>query len=130
MPPTALLPLFPTETRPLVAQILAEPPRSLTALAREVADYRVTVAAARRSSEFVDVELARRIADACDKLLEALPPAPSERQLRLARIAVRYFVLEDDAEGDLTSVAGFDDDADVLNVVLQELGFERWCVEL
>ena len=130
MPHAPLLPLFPPETRPLVARILAEPQRSLPALAREVTDYRATVVAASRVSEFVDVRLAGRIADACELLLGALADAPTERQLRLAHVAVRYFVLEDDVEGDLTSVVGFDDDAEVVNVVLRELGFESWCVEL
>ena len=40
---------------------------------------------------------------------------------RLVQIAVRYFIEDDDAERDSTSPIGFDDDALVVDLVVEEL---------
>jgi hypothetical protein len=43
---------------------------------------------------------------------------------------VRYFVLNEDAEGDMDSLVGFDDDALVFNAVVEELGHADLVVDL
>ena len=40
---------------------------------------------------------------------------------RLIQAACYYFVENDDEDGDLQSVYGFDDDAELLNVILEHL---------
>jgi hypothetical protein len=46
----------------------------------------------------------------------------------MVQAAVRYFLIEDDADGDLDSILGLDDDADVMNAVLRHLGYDDWQV--
>ena len=53
---------------------------------------------------------------------------PDETRL-LIQAAVRYFLIEEDGDGDLNSVLGFDDDAEVMNAVLVHLGHGGWLVE-
>jgi hypothetical protein len=75
---------------------------------RDIADHRT------------DVEMAERIAVVLNDLLSGSTGfAPEERVL--LRGAVEYFLLTDDADGDLTDVLGFDDDARVLNSVLDRI---------
>ena len=51
-------------------------------------------------------------------------------QRALVRGAVEYFLLVDDASGDLNDVLGFDDDARVLNSVLDRIGQPQLKIEL
>ncbi|MEZ5342091.1 MAG: hypothetical protein R2706_11775 [Acidimicrobiales bacterium] len=70
--------------------------------------------------EATDLEAAERIADALFTLLSAPTGyAPDERAL--LRGAVEYFLLAEDASGDIVSPVGFDDDRAVVNTVLIEL---------
>ena len=67
-----------------------------------------------------DVEMAERIASCFEQLLlSASGFAPDERAL--IRGAVEYFLLSDDADGDIENVVGFDDDVRVLNSVLKRV---------
>lgn len=70
--------------------------------------------------ETTDLVTAEQIATALQQVLSAPTGyAPDERAL--LRGAVEYFLLADDAAGDIVSPVGFDDDAAVLNTVLIEL---------
>ncbi len=73
--------------------------------------------------EFLDVETAQRVASGCDALLEwAEAASPVDPQAHLAvHAAVRYFILEEDAEGD-ESIIGFDDDLQVVEATAAVLG--------
>ena len=73
-------------------------------------------------SEFFDLQTANRVTVLCRRLLDALPADTSERQHRLTQLAIRYFVLEEDAEDDNDSLIGFDDDLQVAITVIEELG--------
>jgi uncharacterized membrane protein YkvA (DUF1232 family) len=68
-----------------------------------------------------DVETAELVADAATKLL-AFSLDLDRRERALVRGAVEYFILNDDASDDLEDVLGFDDDARVLNSVLDRIG--------
>jgi uncharacterized membrane protein YkvA (DUF1232 family) len=67
--------------------------------------------------EFVDVKLAERLAVAARAFLDHASPDTPDIHARLIQAAIRYFVLQDDAESDLTSVVGWDDDVEVFNAV-------------
>ena len=56
------------------------------------------------------------------KLLSSVKDDTPDAERLAIQAAVRYFVLEDDAESDLNSVIGLDDDAEVVNAVLRHLG--------
>ena len=76
-----------------------------------------------------DVETANLIADSIKKLLtQGIDFESNERFL--IRGAVEYFLLTDDADGDLEDVLGFDDDARVLNAVLERISQPDFTVEL
>ena len=78
--------------------------------------------------EFLDLGLAEALGKACLRLLERLDDAQTNGP-GLIQAAVQYFVLEEDAEDDL-SVAGFDDDAEVFNAVVRHLGWPELAVEV
>ena len=67
------------------------------------------------------MNLAEYIGRACFALLDSLGPDTPEESRRLTQLACRYFVETEDGEGDLGSVFGFDDDAEVLNAVVLKL---------
>jgi uncharacterized membrane protein YkvA (DUF1232 family) len=78
----------------------------------------------------VDFALAEELAKRSVKLLERSAPDPSEANRQLIQAAVRYFVENDDAEDDLNSVVGFNDDAQVMNAVATYLGYPDLLVHL
>lgn len=68
------------------------------------------------------MNLAECIGVSCFVLLNTLRPDTPEESRRLIQVACRYFVETEDGEGDLESVFGFDDDAEVLNAVVMKVG--------
>ncbi len=76
-----------------------------------------------------DVETAEAIGSSLTSLLTDDTTFDDE-QRSLIRGAVEYFLLADDASGDLDDVFGFDDDARVLNSVLERIGKTEYRVEL
>jgi len=71
-------------------------------------------------SATADVEVGISVANALTVLVTA-PTTYDAEERALIRGAVEYFLLDDDAEGDLTTPMGFDDDARVANSVLRRL---------
>ncbi len=74
-----------------------------------------------RTNEFLDIDLAERLADKLVQLLQGLA-AYSQEDQRLIVGAARYFVSDDDAEPDTQSILGLDDDLAVFNYVVTQLG--------
>jgi uncharacterized membrane protein YkvA (DUF1232 family) len=74
-----------------------------------------------RRNEFLDIDLAQRLADAILLLLNDYATYSEEHQLLIAG-AARYFIHAEDADPDVTSILGFDDDVAVLNYVLALIG--------
>ncbi len=79
-----------------------------------------------------DVETAQAIAVSLLKLLadEELMERIDDEERSLVRGAVEYYLLTDDAAGDLDDPLGFDDDARVANWVFQRLDREDLVVVL
>jgi hypothetical protein len=75
-------------------------------------------------AEFVDLPTARRIAAQCRALLAHLNAESPEVDRRLIQASIRYFIEDEDAEADTDSPTGLDDDAEVVEVVARELGYE------
>jgi len=94
-------------------------------LSDELQQYVEELDAQSPHTEFFDDKTAKRIASLCWKLLDALPAEPDERQHRLTQLAVNYFVLAEDAQDDNHSLAGFDDDLQVVVAAIQELGLDE-----
>ena len=109
-------------TRRIAEQLAGEALVSVPVLSDELQQYVEELDAHSSSAEFVDHDVARRIATLCWKLLDALPAEPDERQHRLTQLAINYFVLAEDAQDDNYSLAGFEDDLQVVTAVIHELG--------
>lgn len=119
------LPGVPEEARELFAVLVSERPLTRASLEREVLGYIQLVRGERRAGRGVDARLADALAEASLALLEHLDDEGcSDEHRRLIQAAVRYFVLEEDADGDFSSPSGFDDDAAVMNAVARHLGRE------
>ncbi len=121
---------IPEAARPLWTTLLGEELRPVHQLFKEVRDYQQTI---KQRSQWkdsdVDPTLANSLAEACLRLLGTLNDSSPESTRQLVQAAVRYFVIEDDADGDLDSILGLDDDAEVVNAVLSKLGHAGWLVE-
>jgi hypothetical protein len=111
-----------SDTRAVVARLLEEPPRSRESLTEALATAAArNRAAVRRSMSVADGGLAERLTDRCEALL-GLWDGLDLRGRKLVQAAVLYFALEDDGAADLDSAFGFDDDAEVIDVVGRALG--------
>ena len=112
-------------TRRIAEQLSQEALVSVQVLSDELQQYVEELDAHSSNAEFFDHDVARRIAALCWKLLDALPAEPDERQHRLTQLAINYFVLAEDAQDDNHSLAGFEDDLQVVTVVIHELGLSH-----
>jgi len=99
-------------------------------LFRQLRAYQQTITQASSVNDDVDADLARALAEASLKLLSTVGDGTSEEHQRAIQAAVRYLIIEDDAESDTDSVIGLDDDTEVLNAVLKFVGHAEWVVEL
>ncbi len=108
-------------TRRIAEQLAGEALVSVKVLSDELQQYVEELDTHSSNDEFVDYDVARRIAALCRKLLDALPAEPDERQHRLTQLAINYFVLAEDAQDDNHSMAGFEDDLQVVTAVIHEL---------
>ena len=81
------------------------------------------------NSARIDIRLAEEIASRCRLLLDHYQEFSEEEQVLVVG-AVRYFVVDDDPFSDDTFASGFDDDAQVVNHVLEHLGIEGMYIEI
>lgn len=121
MPPTAP-PGIPPEASTFFADLLAEAPRSPAELRAELRAHVESIQAAAHDNELLDASLALALANTAEALLAEAEARDSDDVRTLVQAAVRYFILDDDAEPDLSSVCGLDDDAHVCNAVARHLG--------
>ena len=121
---------IPQAARPLWTKLVQEDLRPVHELFNDVRGYQQTLAQrAEWRDDDVDPALANGLAESSLRLLSTLDDGTPERTRRMIQAAVRYFVIEEDADNDVGSILGLDDDAEVLNAVLRALGYERWVVE-
>ncbi len=113
---------LPEEARTRFLELLEEPLAPPDLLLREIDECLGRVRRVVMDGAPLDVEFIEKLAARARRLVRGLEPDGPEPERRLVQAAVRYFVLADDAEGDLVSVIGFDDDARVLQAVAEHLG--------
>jgi hypothetical protein len=112
----------PPEIRRLLSQYVNEPLMERGELAALLYSYLEAVERAADRMTTVDVKLARRIWAQCKALLDGWDAYESDDERRLVQAAIRYFGEEEDAESDLASPTGFEDDANVVELVVGEVG--------
>ena len=116
---------FSLDIRCILEQLQREALVSISTLAAELEKYTSELGEQAQESEFFDLKTAKKTAELCQKLLTALPVEPDRAQHRLTQVAIRYFVLAEDAEDDNDSLIGFDDDLQVAVAVIEELGLNH-----
>ena len=118
-----LLEKVPPESRARVRDLLDEPLLPDAVLRGEVDSYVQLYRDAQSSNEFLDPAQAEGLAERCCLLLDRLGPDASEDHRRLVQVAVRYFLIEDDGDDDM-SIGGLDDDEAVVAAVEDLLAAE------
>lgn len=108
-----------SDTRDVINRLLAERLQDVDTLRDEVERYHTHVLS--DAGPLTDTHSASALHSATLALLERTSAGPV-RTRRLAQVAARYFVMQDDGEDDLQSPYGFDDDVEVFNAVVHALG--------
>jgi uncharacterized membrane protein YkvA (DUF1232 family) len=98
-------------------------------LKQMVGDSMAQVEENAREQYRIDLKTAREVASRCRLLLEHYEEF-SDHEKSLVAGAVRYFVIDDDPLSDEIFATGFDDDAMVVNHVLEQLGIDGMFIEL
>jgi uncharacterized membrane protein YkvA (DUF1232 family) len=118
--PEELLDDLPEQAREIFARLGKGPLWSVDRLRAAVVKHTEDTRKAAASNEFLDASLAEQIARRLQRLLKDYDDRPGHERAVIQAV-VRYFVLKEDAENDLDSVLGFEDDAKVLNACLDHL---------
>ena len=87
-------------------------------LRTEIEEFRHRLAAAQKSYEFVDSELAQELAATSVALLQLCTATPRAEFVPYVLAAIAYFVEADDGHPDFENIDGFDDDKEVLDAVI------------
>lgn len=101
----------------IVAKLLDEEPLPFGELRDEVSFYMHQVRDEAVDNGIVDLDMAEDIAEAARALITYAAGLGDPEAHLFIHAAVRYFVMEDDAEDDFASPIGFDDDAEVMSAV-------------
>jgi len=112
---------LPDKLRQAVGRFRDLPLASKPALETLIDEYADDIEQAASNRGDLDVNLADCIARSCKTLLNEEWDRADDPAKRLIQAACHYFVESDDQDGDLGSVYGFDDDAEVLNEILELL---------
>ena len=67
--------------------------------------------------EFLDIETARRVVERCERLLKTVDASTPVEHQQLIQAATTDFLLDEDAESDIRSPTGFDDNEQVVAAV-------------
>jgi hypothetical protein len=122
---------IPAASKALWTQLVGEELKPVHELFKEVRAYQLAIQQRSQWNDAdVDPTLANALSEASLRLLGTLSETSPESTRRLVQAAVRYFVIEEDADSDLDSILGLDDDAEVLNAVLRKLGHDSWVVDV
>lgn len=119
--PELFLEALPGALRESVSNFYKLPLTSKDELVALINDYAEEIAFAATRRGDLDVHLADCIHRCCHTLLVEHWDSEGDHRRRLIQTACYYFVENDDDEGDTESVYGFDDDAELINVILEYL---------
>ena len=118
---------LPEPTREAFAAAYPSTPGDVEELLTRVGSHAAETHSAATKSEAVDLSLSLRIAGRLRTVLEAWESfTPPQRAAIEAAIA--YYALNEDGHSDLHTLAGFEDDAAVVNAVLTYIGRSDLCI--
>lgn len=101
----------------------------LESIKAEIWQYVEKIVKAQRKNEFLNADLARKISETCIYLLDSYTKYPKDQKALISG-AVKYFLLCGDQDSDIGSPLGFDDDAEVLNYVLNKIGRKDLLIDI
>ena len=127
--PPQLLKQVPESARAAFAAAYAETPLPSEHQRARIEAHVAAADNATHANELVDQHLAHVIADRLSKALDAWDGLDDHGH-RLLHAAVAYYALREDAEDDMSSVIGFEDDALVANVCLRAIGLGELAIEM
>jgi hypothetical protein len=122
--------MVPAQMRAAVEKLAERPLSSGASLAETINQYSRTINTAAAARPDLDINLAECISRSLLSLLQDNWHSMDEQQRTVLQIACYYYIEEDDDQGDLESVYGFDDDAELLNAVLDCLGRSDLTVQI
>lgn len=117
---------LPPETVEVYQAYLGRPVLTRELLLAKVRAYIQTISSAAKETQGLDIGTASQLGSALMRLLRDC----EDETLGHVQAAVLYFMESDDAEPDLSSTSGFDDDAEVFNAVCEHLGHSEHALEL
>ena len=124
------LPKFPSMLIPTFRRLCVEASEEqIESLYEAISTCMKEAEEASQREDNLNIFLAREIASHC-RLLLAEYDSADERGQRLIVGAVRYFVENHDTVSDAAFATGFDDDAKIINHVLEELEIEDQFISL
>ncbi len=106
-----------TSVAKIVRGYLDEPLTSPEWLAEQSKLYLKQLESLADEGELLDLELASDLNSRCTRLLNSVDESTPEEHRRLIQAATRYFCSTDDANCDIDSLIGLDDDLAVIEAV-------------
>ena len=129
MLPALLFESLPLEVRQAFATLWPSAIPAVPELRRTISVHSSEVEKAALKNEFLDVTLSQGIAVAFERVLASWEELDSDGR-RTIGAAVAYYALNEDAEDDLDSVLGFEDDAQVFNACARYIGRADLLIEI
>lgn len=124
------LPKFPPLVRKTFRKLKETLPASdVAAYKTEVERALADIEKSGETNHFIDIRLARELADRCMQLLDLYPQYDVSQQAMIVA-AIRYFAISHDSFSEEHFASGFDDDVKVMNHVLEEIGLEGRYIEI
>ena len=121
---------LPDELRQALGRLYDMPLTSKSALEVRIIQYADDIERAATKRGDLDVHLADCISRSCMTLLNEEWDRSEDFGKRLIQAACHYFVESDDEDGDLDSVYGFDDDAELVNEILELLNRQDLTIQI
>jgi hypothetical protein len=113
---------IPPSSQALTTTLLAAQPKGKEELISALNQYATVIEQAAQQRDDLDVNLADCIGQSCITLLNENWDRAGDEVQQLIQLACEYYMEEEDGDGDLNSVYGFDDDALVLNAIAESIG--------
>jgi hypothetical protein len=117
-------------TKDLVKDLFAAEQMTSEELVRAISKHDGKIEEVGRTRQDIDVNLAHAISQVCLRLLNENWAQATDLERKLIQMACCYYFEDDDDGGDFDSVFGFDDDAQVLNIVLECIGREDSLIQI
>lgn len=119
---STLLDALPQSMHDYVVPLIHETPMDVAELYSSVTAHIADIQDKAQLFEFIDIDTGLMVALHCRELLNGITSTTSREHRQLIQVAARYFIQNEDADSDMSSIVGFDDDALVVDTVARIVG--------